>query len=78
MQAPVPVRFSLLDVVVLTEGVPGAGVPAGAVGTVVHVPDPSSTHCEVEVADDGGRTLWWGPVAHADLAPHRPCGPGGS
>ena len=71
-------RFSLLDVVVLTEGVPDAGVPAGAVGTVVHVPDPCSTHCEVEVADDEGRTLWWGSVAHADLEPHWSCGSRGS
>ncbi|WP_432571496.1 DUF4926 domain-containing protein [Kineococcus sp. SYSU DK005] len=64
-------RFSLLDVVVLVEGIPQEGVPAGSLGTVVDLYGvPSATSCEVEVADDEGRTPWVGPVAYEHLRPH--------
>ncbi|MFI6236969.1 DUF4926 domain-containing protein [Micromonospora sp. NPDC050784] len=49
--------LELYDVVELREAIPGEQLPAGAVGTVVHVFDSPSTAYEVEFADADGRTI---------------------
>ncbi|MEW2427033.1 DUF4926 domain-containing protein [Micromonospora sp. NPDC047644] len=49
--------LELYDVVELREAIPGEQLPAGAVGTVVHVFDSPSTAYEVEFADADGHTI---------------------
>ncbi|MET8364799.1 DUF4926 domain-containing protein [Micromonospora sp. NPDC005194] len=49
--------FELYDVVELREAIPGEGLPAGAVGTVVQVFDGPPPAYEVEFADADGRTV---------------------
>ncbi|MFF0232715.1 DUF4926 domain-containing protein [Micromonospora sp. NPDC005254] len=49
--------LELYDVVELREATPGEGLPAGAVGTVVHVFDGPPPAYEVEFADADGRTV---------------------
>ncbi|WP_328653735.1 DUF4926 domain-containing protein [Micromonospora sp. NBC_00330] len=48
--------LELYDVVELREAVPGEQLPAGAVGTVVHVFNGPPPAYEVEFADADGRT----------------------
>lgn len=47
----------LYDVVELQEAIPGEHLPAGAVGTVVHIFSAPSTAYEVEFTDADGRTV---------------------
>lgn len=49
--------FELYDVVELREAIPGEDLPAGAVGSVVHVFDGPPPAYEVEFADADGRTV---------------------
>ncbi|RAO24666.1 hypothetical protein MED15_00424 [Micromonospora noduli] len=49
--------LELYDVVELREAIPGEQLPAGAVGTVVHIFNDPSTAYEVEFADADGRTI---------------------
>ncbi|WP_030337113.1 DUF4926 domain-containing protein, partial [Micromonospora parva] len=48
--------LELYDVVELREAIPGESLPAGAVGTVVHIFNGSPTAYEIEFADADGRT----------------------
>jgi hypothetical protein len=47
----------LHDVVELTTDLPGEGLTAGSVGTVVHIFHEPDIAYEVEFADDDGKTL---------------------
>ncbi|WP_444947414.1 DUF4926 domain-containing protein [Micromonospora ureilytica] len=58
--------MELYDVVELREALTGERLPAGAVGTVVHVSNGPPTACEIEFADADGRT-----VAMVTLRPTR-------
>ncbi|WP_406070320.1 DUF4926 domain-containing protein [Micromonospora sp. NBC_01638] len=49
--------LELYDVVELREAIPGEQLPAGAVGTVVHIFRGPPTAYEVEFADADGRTV---------------------
>jgi hypothetical protein len=49
--------MDLYDVVRLVVDLPDEGLPAGAVGAVVHVFDKPSLAYEVEFTDDDGRTI---------------------
>ncbi|GAA2190051.1 DUF4926 domain-containing protein [Micromonospora lupini] len=49
--------LELYDVVELREAIAEEQLPAGAVGTVVHIFNGPSTAYEVEFADSDGRTL---------------------
>ncbi|MCG5457777.1 DUF4926 domain-containing protein [Micromonospora sp. PSH03] len=48
--------LELYDVVELREAIPGEHLPAGAVGTVVHIFNGPPASYEVEFADPDGRT----------------------
>ena len=49
--------MELYDVVELTTDLPNEGLPAGSVGTVVHIFREPNLAYEVEFADDEGKTL---------------------
>ncbi|MBO4141548.1 DUF4926 domain-containing protein [Micromonospora tulbaghiae] len=49
--------LSLHDVVEIKEALPEENLPAGAVGTVVHVYHRHDRAYEVEFADEDGRTV---------------------
>lgn len=50
-------RYSLLDVVVLTEDIPEEGLVAGMIGAVVDVHTMPTEAYEVEFCDPQGRTI---------------------
>ncbi len=65
------VQFKELEVVRVKAALPGGGgwtddpdLPAGAVGTIVHVHEP---RYEVEITDDSGKTLRVVTVLEHDL-----------
>jgi hypothetical protein len=61
-------RFSS-SIVALRRGVPDEGIPPGAQAVIVHLhPGPDSGY-GVEVVDDDGRTVRWGPVEPEDIEP---------
>ncbi len=49
--------MDLYDVVELTADLPDENLPAGTVGTVVHIFDQPNRAYEVEFADSDGRTI---------------------
>ncbi|MCG5452711.1 MULTISPECIES: DUF4926 domain-containing protein [Micromonospora] len=49
--------LELYDVVELREAISGEQLPAGAVGTVVHIFNAPSTAYEVEFVDTDGHTI---------------------
>ncbi|MGS2616628.1 DUF4926 domain-containing protein [Micromonospora sp. LZ34] len=49
--------MDLYDLVELTTDLPDERIPAGSVGTIVHVFQRPELAYEVEFADDDGRTL---------------------
>ena len=59
--------LTLLQVVRLARDVPEAGLAAGTVGTIVDLLRGDGTAYEVEVVDDGGRTVFLGPLPGEDV-----------
>ncbi|MEV4758008.1 DUF4926 domain-containing protein [Micromonospora sp. NPDC049559] len=49
--------MNLFDMVALTVGLPDEGLPAGSVGTIVHVFDQPRRAYEVEFVDEDGETI---------------------
>jgi hypothetical protein len=62
--------FQPFDLVRLVHGVPDAGLPPGTVAVVLEASAEPEPHYEVEVTDGDGRTIFFGGVAAADVAPH--------
>jgi hypothetical protein len=64
--------FELLATVRLLVDLPDHGLRAGTTGTVVDLLDGSGTAYEVEVVDEGGRTLFLGALRREQIAPDGP------
>ena len=62
--------MELYDVVELTTDLPAEGLPAGSVGTVVHIFHEPDLAYEVEFADDDGRTIAMVPLTPDKLRPY--------
>lgn len=63
--------MKLYDVVELTSDVPEEQLPAGSVGTIVHVFTAPQHAYEVEFTDSDGRTLATVALTPDKIRPHR-------